>query len=172
MDRCRELARKSFPSEHESHNAWARTLLGDVPGANAEQFPPNAINGLDLLYRRIRENQAGIRRESSVLSNADFLTMQPVITHLGHLWRNKVFFRTSANQLGFSSLAVKEKDQITILFGESHVYILRPSNEKGFHQFIAPAYVQGSMLDEVRAPNRPPPNSGRVIRTIYLTRPF
>lgn len=137
-----------FPSERESHNAWARTLLGDLPGANSERFTPNAINGLDLLFRRLRENQAGIRRESSVVSNADFLTMQPVMKHLGHLWRNKVFFRTSANQLGFSSLAVKENDQVTILFCESHMYILRPAKEKRFHQFIARAYVQGSMLGE------------------------
>lgn len=148
MDRCRQLARQSFPSEHDSHSAWARTLLGDVPGANSPPYPPNAIDGLDLLYRRLRENQAGIRRENSVLSDADFLTMQPVMKYLGTLWRKKVFFRTSANQLGFSSLAAERNDQVTIFFGESHVHILRPAKENEFYQYIAPAYVHGLMLGE------------------------
>ena len=82
MDQCRQLARQSFPSEHESHSAWAQTLLGDVPGANSPPYPPNAVDGLDLLYRRLRENQAGIRRENSVLTDAEFLSMQPVMKHL------------------------------------------------------------------------------------------
>lgn len=148
MDRCRGLVRNIYPSEQEAHTAWAQTLLGDVPGLNAEQYPPNDIEGLDLLYRRLRENERNIRREDSALSSANFRTMQPVLTYLGKLWRHKVFFRTSTNRLGFSSIAVKEEDQIALLYGESHVYVLRSVAEQGSHRFIAPAYVRGLMLGE------------------------
>ena len=86
-------------------------------------------------------------RDQSALAGSGWAKMQPVMTHLGKIWRNKVFFSTAGGRLGYASRSVASGDKICVFFGESHLYVLRHKLQDQY-QFVSVAFVRELMQGE------------------------
>lgn len=153
LRRARDLiARARPPSAMEAY--W-QTILAYVPPEadgrpmTAHNFPANGSRGLELLETRFAELASDVSRAESSLTPSQFEEMQPTMSYLGKLWRtNMCIFRTVKGRTGFSSLRARNGDKVCIFVGNTHLYLLRPTELAKIYEFISVAYVRGLMMGE------------------------
>jgi len=131
----------------EAQEAWWHTLLGNVPGHNSEQFPPDPLRGLLAFRRRLQENTQSIPIDDTAMPTEELRTASPVLAYMGKFWRNRVFFSTAGGRVGYATKGVKERDKIFVLSGEPQLYVLRLKGEL-LYEFVAVAFVHGLMSGE------------------------
>ena len=147
LDRCWNLVKRTCPDETGARAAYWQVLLGYIPDLQPDDFPAYPSEGLNALKLRLQENMTSTPRDQSALADSDWAKIQPVMAHLGKLWRNKVFFSTAGGRLGYASKSVASGDKICVFFGESHLYVLRDKLQDQY-QFVSVAFVRGLMQGE------------------------
>ena len=145
LDTCWSLTSVAYTQhEGEAHGAFVLTMLGEIEPNSDTLDEETWFNDLDesLIYVRKRLESLGGCEGPEDLDDSyeTWQRFQTMMQKLDDIWRNRVFFTTKKNKVGFASDRTHSGDQICLFYGETHLYILR-DRPAGFHEFVSDAYV-------------------------------
>lgn len=151
LDRCAAVVDQHKPqsiNEAEAEALFTSAVLARTTSTTqSPPYPARAVEGLRALRIRMAQlRDARDQASAGTLSPEQGALIQPILAHIGRLWKGNAFFVTKGGRFGISSVRTEVGHRVCVLFGSPQMYVLR--KVETLHQLVSSAHVTGFSIGE------------------------